>query len=50
MSKKDNRYKEIHNVDVNDLDELETPRFEKFHPKKKNVKKNKTPREDDKET
>jgi hypothetical protein len=53
MSKNQDRYKEdyITLIDnVEELDEIETQKFEKFHPKKKNadkVKYNKPTRDDD---
>ena len=40
MSKNIDRYKEdLSHLDIETLDELETPKFERFHPKKKDTKK-----------
>lgn len=36
MSKKEDRYKaDLNHLDLQELDELETKKFERFHPKKK---------------
>ena len=40
MSKNHNRYKEdLSHLDINTLEDLETKKFERFHPKKKEAKK-----------
>lgn len=40
MSKNNDRYKEDYsNVDIEELDEIETEKFQKFRPKKKKNKK-----------
>ena len=40
MSKNHDRYKEdLSHLDIEELDELETQKFERFHPKKKADKK-----------
>ena len=40
MSKNIDRNKvDLTHLDIDELDELETPKFERFHPKKKDTKK-----------